>query len=384
MNRFRKIFHHIKSDKIDEKIKSLDREMERTGMVLGEVTMPMSTDNLYKIFNYANTPAVDQETSTVPDSTGFADGGTQDANGGDESDSSTWDTGWNNITDLKNSNDLNGETDRNIPITADLSSWDETGYGANNPIGSGYAGIALWTISSGIGGGKAIGTLTSGNEFVFILQPQNTFSTYSYPSLPQSYPYGNYSVGEFEAARNMAVAYERYKGLGAVTRNVWVNYDMATEHGGPSYADYTGVKKQTTINGQPKQWKLKEISIFSYVNPYTSQDATPEIFSQVLDREFGVGSSYFPGNVSKLMDFLKGSLEVGKEAFDFLMDKVSDPFQQGVDQLMNELESKESQLPQSVKGFVDDVKENGLVQSAMDNIFAPFFEGEDKAAKAAS
>ena len=50
MNRFRKIFHHIKSDKIDEKIKSLDKEMERTGMVLGEVTMPMSTDNLYKIF----------------------------------------------------------------------------------------------------------------------------------------------------------------------------------------------------------------------------------------------------------------------------------------------------------------------------------------------
>ena len=60
------------------------------------------------------------------------------------------------------------------------------------------------------------------------------------------------------------------------------------------------------------------VSILSYVNPYTSQDATPEIFSQVLDREFGVGSSYFPGNVSKLMDFLKGSLEVGKEAFDFL------------------------------------------------------------------
>tara|TARA_Y100001970_G_scaffold106505_1_gene133472 strand:+ start:112 stop:4764 length:4653 start_codon:yes stop_codon:yes gene_type:complete len=326
MNRFRKIFHHIKSDKIDEKIKSLDKEMERTGMVLGEVTMPMSTDNLYKIFNYANTPAVDQETSTVPDSTGFADGSSQDVNGGDESDSSTWDTGWNNTTDMSNPNELNGETDRPIPITPDLSGWDGSYVSANGNTGlGGYRGIGVWTISSGIGGGKSIGTLDSGNHFIQILVPDNIFSSYNYP-VDQRGPlaggsYGSYTNTEFAAAQNIASAYEAKKDLGSVVRKVWVNFDQATAHGGPSYAEYTGAKKTTTVDGHTKYWMLKNVSILSYVNPYTSQDATPEVFSQVLSREYGAGSSYFPGNVGKLMDFLKGSLEVGKEAFDFLMDK---------------------------------------------------------------
>ena len=327
MNRFRKIFHHIKSDKIDEKIKSLDKEMERTGMVLGEVTMPMSTDNLYKIFNYANTPAVDQETSTVPDTTGFADGSSQNANGGDENDPDTWDDGWNNTTDMSNPNELNGETDRPIPITPDLSGWDGSSVSVNNLGSGGYRGIGAWTISSGIGGGLSVGTIDSSNNFIQLLIPDNIFSSYNYP-VDQRGPlqggyYASYSNTEFAAAQNIASAYEAHKVSGSVTRKVWVNYSQATVHGGPSYADYTGVKKQTTnaSNGQPLYWKLKDVSILSYVNPYTSKDATPEIFSQVLDREFGVGSSYFPGNVSKLMDFLKGSLEVGKEAFDFLMDK---------------------------------------------------------------
>ena len=351
MNRFRKIFHHIKSDKIDEKIKSLDKEMERTGMVLGEVTMPMSTDNLYKIFNYANTPAVDQETSTVPDSTGFADGSSQDVNGGDESDSSTWDTGWNNTNDMSNPNELNGETDRPIPITPDLSGWDGSGVSANGNTGLGdYRGIGVWTISSGIGGGKSIGTLDSGNHFIQILVPDNIFSSYNYP-VDQRGPlaggsYGSYTNTEFAAAVNIAEAYEAKKGLGSVSRKVWVNYNQATEHGGPSYADYTGAKKTTTVNGHTKYWKLNSfVSILSYVNPYTSQDATPEIFSQVLDREYGVGSSYFPGNVSKLMDFLMGSLEVGKEALDFLTDKSKEKEEEE----KKEKEEKEKQKAQIKK-----------------------------------
>ena len=156
MNRFNKIFHHIKSKKIDEKIEYLNKELKKTGVVF-ESGPTMSTGSLYQLYTFV--PTVPQVTSDVPDSIGFADGGTQNVNGGDESDSDTWDAGWNNITDMSNPNELNGETDRPIPITPDLSGWDGSSVSANNLGSGGYRGIGVWTISSGIGGGKSIGTL---------------------------------------------------------------------------------------------------------------------------------------------------------------------------------------------------------------------------------
>ena len=324
MGTFNKLKRSSKSSHLDEKIEFLNKELKKTGVVC-EDAPANSTAGIYNIIDF--TPGLPEIRSDVPDSTGFIAGtSTQDANSGDESDSNTWDDGWNNTTEMSNPNDLNGETNRSIPITPDLSGWDGSSVSANNLGSGGYRGIAAWTISSGIGGGKSIGTIDSGNHFIQILIPDNIFSSYNYP-VDQRGPlaggyYGSYSNTEFAAAQNIASAYEAHKVSGSVTRKVWVNYSQATVHGGPSYADYTGVKKQTTnaSNGQPLYWKLKDVSILSYVNPYTSKDATPEIFSQVLDREFGVGSSYFPGNVGKLMDFLMGSLEVGKEAFDWLMD----------------------------------------------------------------
>ena len=60
-------------------------------------------------------PYIAPTTSDVPDSSGLmGDDFSQPTNGGDEDDSSTWETGWSNNDHFTNPNNLNGET--NIPI----------------------------------------------------------------------------------------------------------------------------------------------------------------------------------------------------------------------------------------------------------------------------
>ena len=272
MNRFCKAMSHLNSTQIDEKIKFLDKQLKKTGIVL-EAGPTMGTANIYQTFRYDFTPGLPEIEGYVPDSTGFSDGtSTQDANGGDESDSNTWENGWNNISDMQNSNDLNGETNRNISFTPDLSGWTpaaQTNKSSENPIGSGFGGVATWSISSGIGGGRTIGTLTAGNTYVGMVVPDNIFSTYNYPGYPRTnIVYAWYSDSEYAAAKNIADAYEDNKLKGSVTRKVWVPYHSATSHDGPTYDEYTGAKKTTTItdydgNSVTKQWKLKSITILN-------------------------------------------------------------------------------------------------------------------------
>ena len=270
MNRFCKAMSHLNSTQIDEKIKFLDKQLKKTGIVL-EAGPTMGTGNIYQTFRFDHTTELPEIEEYVPDSTGFTTGNsTQDANGGDESDSDTWENGWNNTNDMKNSNNLNGETNRIIPYTPDFSGWDGSGVSANNRGSGGYASIGIWTISSGLGGGKSIGTIDSTNHFIQILVPDNIFSSYNYPA-DQSGPlaggyYGSYTDPEFAVAQSVAETYEDHKTASLwVSRKVWVNYDQATESSGPSYADYTGAKKQTTnaSNGQPLYWKLKSVSVLA-------------------------------------------------------------------------------------------------------------------------
>ena len=316
-NKFSRALNHLKSNQIDEKINFLNKQLKKTG-VISEDAPTNNTSSVYTTFEFVppvNTSAI---TSKVPDTTGFVNGGTQDVNGGDENDSSTWDTGWNNITDFKNSDNLNGETDRNIPITPDLSGWNGSGSASSNdPITSGSGGICVWTISSGVGGGKAIGTLSGGNIFIGpITVPDNVFGTYVFPSLPQSDPYLGYNSDEFDAARNIAIAYENSLHKGSVTRLAWVPYDLATESGGPTYDEFTGTKK--TSGG--KQLKLKLVSVLSDSNPFTSKDAvnTPSEYN-TLTRNSIDDANFYPGNLDKFMDFLRGAFDVGEKALDYLM-----------------------------------------------------------------
>ena len=331
MGTFNKLKKSSKFSHLDEKIEFLNKELKKTGVVC-EAAPANSTAGIYNIIDF--TPGLPEIRSDVPDSTGFSDGSsTQDANGGDESDSDTWENGWNNITDMKNPNNLNGETNRNIPFTPDLSGWSpaaQTNKSSNDPIGSGYGGIATWSISSGIGGGKTIGTITAGNTYVGMVVPDNIFSTYNFPRYPRTNRvYAWYSDSEYQAANNIAVAYEANKTKLWVTRKVWVPYDIATSHGGPSYAEYTGAKKTTTItdydgNSVTKQWKLKEISVLAGTRQnYISQNSTPDISNVIFSAGLDNGE-YYPGPTSGFMDFLKGALGVGKQALDWLADKAGE------------------------------------------------------------
>jgi len=339
MGTFNKLKRSRKSSHLDEKIEFLNKELEKTGVILE--TPANSTASIYNTTEFV--PGLPEITSQVPDVTGFSNGDSQDANGGDESNPDTWEDGWNNITDMKNPNNLNGVTNRNIPLTPDLSGWvpvSNSSPSGQRPSVAGGAGIGVWTISSGIGGGRSIGTLTAGNEFVQILIPDNIFGTYNYPSWPKQgwasggY-YGGYSDDEYQAARNIAIAYEANRYTSSwVSRKCWVNYAQATSHGGPSYAEYTGAKKTTVIKNfdgtdRTLYWKLKDVSILVGGNDYISQDGTPDARTTMFRTGLDDGE-YYPGTMSGFMDFLRGALGVSKQALDWLfenqIDQVEDYF----------------------------------------------------------
>tara|TARA_E500000305_G_scaffold110844_1_gene120233 strand:+ start:89 stop:2131 length:2043 start_codon:yes stop_codon:yes gene_type:complete len=352
MNRFNKIFHHIKSKKIDEKIEYLNKELKKTGVVF-ESGPTMTTGSLYQLHTFV--PTVPEESTDVPDSTGFIAGtSTQDANGGNVSDSNTWNNGWNNVSDMQNSNDIGGETDRNIPFTPDLSGWDGSSTSANASVifgGERGEGMTQPTSATGIAvysgdqGQRCIGSLGAGNKFVQILVGDAVFGSYTYPSEPKGGYYSSYSNNEFTAARNLAAAYEDNKSKGSVTRKVWVPFDTANN--GASYAAYSGAKKTTTRytsstpDGAPVYWALKDVSILTgQRTTYVTQDYVP---SYTLLTQHGLDDpSYYPGNPNKFMDFLKDSLDVGDKGLDYLNDKI-------IEEEVGELKSIENEATEEEK-----------------------------------
>ena len=333
MGTFNKLKRSRKSSHLDEKIKFLNKELKKTGVVC-EAAPANSTAGIYNIIDF--TEGLPEIISDVPDSTGFTAGtSTQDANGGDESTSSTWDTGWNNVSDMQNSNDLNGESNRNIPFTPDLSGWNGTSTSANAAVifgGTRSEGQTQPTTASGIAvysgdqGQTCIGSVGAGNKFVQILVGDAVFGSYAYPGTRSGY-YGSYSESEFAAAQNIASAYEANKNKGSVSRKVWVPFNTANN--GVGYAAYSGAKKTTTLttstfpDGFPQQWALKDVNFLTgQRQQYISQNSTPDtstvIFSTGLD-----DGEYYPGPMSGFMDFLRGALDVGQKALDWLLDTAS-------------------------------------------------------------
>ena len=81
MTRFGRAISHLKSTQIDEKIKVLNKELEKTGVLAEQPAN--STASLY--YSLERIPAQEEETTAVPDPDGWTNGGTQDDNGGDVS-----------------------------------------------------------------------------------------------------------------------------------------------------------------------------------------------------------------------------------------------------------------------------------------------------------
>ena len=332
MTRFGRAISHLKSTQIDEKIKFLNKELKKTGVVC-EDAPANSTANLY--YSSQEVAATPEETSPVPDSTGWYEGGTQDDNGGDTSNPTTWDTGWNNVDDMLNGNDVGGEVDRPIPITPDLSGWNGGYVSANSAVifgGSRPEGDTQPTSATGIAfysgdqGQSCIGSLGGGNKFVQILVGDAVFGSYAYPGLPKSPGYYSaYTDDEFDAARNLAAAYEANKTKGTVTRKAWVPFDTANN--GVPYASYTGAKKTTITytagspDGSPTYWALKDVNILAASNTYVSRPAVAAY--DVITRDSLDDGEFYPGNPGGFMDFLRGILDVGEKALDWLLDNAT-------------------------------------------------------------
>ena len=294
---------------------------------------------------------------------------------------------------MQNSNNLNGETNRNIPFTPDLSGWSpdaQSNRSSNDPIGSGFGGVAIWSISSGIGGGLTIGTITAGNTYVGMVVPSNIWSTYNYPGYPRTNRvYAWYSDSEYRAAKNIADAYEDNKTRLWVTRKVWVPYSMATSHGGPSYAEYTGAKKTTTItdydgNSVTKQWKLKEISVLAGTRQnYISQNSTPDVRTTMFRTGLDDGE-YYPGPTSGFMDFLRGALGVGKQALDSLMDAAGDlafqPFDKALDVVNAALDFITDKSKSEIQSDINDFKQSNQFErlATAGRVYGDYLSGDLK------
>ena len=310
---------------LDEKIAKANQEYEKTNVLLEGPTN--STSGLYFASQQVEgTPAV---MTPVPDNTGFGGGGSQNANGGDQNDSGTWDNGWQSTSDMRNSDTLHGVANRPIPLTPDLSGWNGTGtsansinFGANGNANGEASGVAIY---SGDQGQSCIGSIGGGNIFTQILVGDAVFGGYAYPA-DQSGPsqggyYGYYTDSEFGAAQNLAVAYEANKNNGGVTRLCWVPFE--TVNSGQSYANYSGTKKGTNFvtpsypGGYPQQWVLHPVNILNGQNTYESQAAVPAHTTIVYQDRLGKGENL---NMSGFQNLLKNLFGLGQSALGWLAD----------------------------------------------------------------
>ena len=364
---------------LDEKIAKANQEYAKTNVLLEGPTN--STSGLYFASQQVEgTPAV---MTPVPDNTGFGGGGTQNANGGDQNDSGTWDNGWQSTDDMRNSDTLHGVANRPIPLTPDLSGWNGTSTSANSinfgPNGNANGEASGVAIYSGDQGQSCIGSIGGGNIFTQILVGDAVFGGYAYPA-DQSGPsqggyYGYYSDSEFGAAQNLAVAYEANKNNGGVTRLCWVPFD--TVNSSQSYANYSGAKKTTNFttpsypDGYSQQWALHPVTILNGQNTYESQAAVPAHTTIVYQDDLGNGEYL---NMSGFQNLLKGLFGLGKSALDWLFQNQIDQFSPWVDQLgwgSKLADSVSNNTPRIAAEPSDDQKQDYLNDFDPNSVFDP-------------
>ena len=314
---FRKALNHIESRSCDSNISRLNDELKKTGMLSEKMTTstvlpPTETQ-----------PFIPPTTSDIPDTSGLlGDNFSQPSYGGNESDPSTWDTGWNSNAYLKNPNILDGVANRPILALPD----------APYPYDDGAGDSAIVTYGGFYG--TSVGLITPDNKYRQILVGGLIGGT-EVPS-EASRGFGGIYSGMSDENFNYAVAfYNTYSQLeakrvaGELERGslkVWILFNH--HHHGGSYDAYSGVKSNNHI--------LTTVQYYKQANTYTSDPGQPRTI--VLNRLDDPSSpDYYEGDFSR---FLANLLDVGKQAFDYLVG-ASDDFLAGdaiVDALGNFLE----------------------------------------------
>ena len=136
---FKKALNRIESRSYESNISRLNDELKKTGML----SERMTTSTVLPATE--TQPFQEPTISFVPDANGLTDTAARESfsaqptYGGDESDSSTWSTGWNSNAYLLNPNELDGETNRPLTYAP-----DKTPAGASGLVyGSFYYGTAI-------------------------------------------------------------------------------------------------------------------------------------------------------------------------------------------------------------------------------------------------
>ena len=257
---------------IDEKIKLLNKELIKTGM-LSEVTN--STSGVYSVTSYTEpVPAVPPTLSNVPDNSGITGGGfVQNDNTGDN-------TGYNDITQLFN----NSIGENPTPI---IQTPPETP--------SGGVGLAWHSRTLN---GEAVGYIGAGNKFVQVLNPSISGGTDLNPKSPSYYGGSYYTKMALRTSFSEAYIGADHRAyvtiIGSYVQwQCWIPYNP---YGfGALYNDYTGIKK-IDADGE---WGLGNVILGIRPNKYTSDPGSPYQpgYNTVLSRT-GLGDpNYYPGPV---------------------------------------------------------------------------------------
>ena len=359
MTRFSRAMSHLKSTQIDEKIKVLNKELEKTG-VLAEQPANSTANFYYSVEPIPGTPA---EMTAVPDPEGILTGEwNQPSNGYDSSDPNTWENAFNDWSWLRNPNDVAGETDRPVTVSQPVD-WE-----------GGVAGAG--TMIAIVGHGPALGYVSNAGVF----EPLVTSSYWSSLVPPTDANRGGGLSGKHYSSSipenkwsTMQAMYSSYESMGesgATTKVIKVWYPWSYFWYG-SWETYAGTKK----GGDTGRYVLLNATMYLDPNEYQTKAAVPAY--DLITRDSLDDPKYYPGNPNRFMDFLRDTLDVGEKALDWLTDKageVRDTVQDTLDQFMDELEGNESNLPPKVKDFIQDTKDSSLTQSIIDNVLEPFRE----------
>ena len=306
MTRFGRALSHLKSTQIDEKIKVLNKELEKTGF-LAEQPANSTANFYYSVEPIPGTPA---EMTAVPDPEGILTGEwNQPSNGYDASDPNTWENAFNDWSWLRNPNDVAGETDRPVTISIDTD-WDDAVAGAG-------------TLLATVGHGPALGYVSNAGVF----EPLVTSSYWSSLVPPTDANRGSAASGrhysssipeaKWSQMQSMYASYESMKDS-ATTKTIQMWYPWSYFWYG-SWETYAGTKK----GGDSGRYVLINASIYLDPNEYQTKAAVPAY--DLITRDSLDDPKYYPGNPNRFMDFLRGALDVGEKALDWLTDRAFQP-----------------------------------------------------------
>jgi hypothetical protein len=312
-NKFSKAMTHLKSSKIDEKIGYLNKEMKKMGVISEQPAN--STADLYSTIEYI--PAVPEspaEYTDVPDPNGVRSAEwTQPSNGFDVNDPATWDNAFNDFSWMYNSDDVAGETNRPV-LESQPTTWDGATAGA---------GIML----AHVGWGQSLGYLSDGGVY----QPLVTAGSMSSGMVPPIERGSHFDGAHYTYAipddrwAAMQGIYAKFQSMTAAgnvatqTIKVWYGYSYFW-YG--SWENYGGVKRD--IDGSRSV--LINATLFKQAGNYMSKPHENEIpgYTVVLTQHGLDDPNYYAGNPNGFMDFLRNALDVGREAFDWLLDLLDD------------------------------------------------------------